>query len=120
MPKTLLAIDQMVDFLTNEDKYWRQMVINPMLWSQKKVQHAKVQQKQLHKRQTLDHYILQGNPDLTSRSILVTDNLLYKEEGITTTTNDDDNDIMDLTSIPNTPSSTHPALFASVSSSPLL
>jgi hypothetical protein len=88
----------MVDFLANEDEYWRRTVTDPTLWSQKKAQHAKAQQKQLCKRQTLKHYVPRGNPNLASQSIPVTNDLLYEEEGITTT-NDDDDDVVDLTGI---------------------
>jgi hypothetical protein len=57
MPHRTLAIDQMVDFLVSENKYWEHVVSDPRLWGEKKAMHASVQENHKRKCATLAHYV---------------------------------------------------------------
>lgn len=56
MPKIPLPLDNMVDFLAEEDKYWQRLVADPRLWGEKKTQHDSAQRRHNEKRQWLSYY----------------------------------------------------------------
>ncbi len=57
MPSRVLALDHMVDFLAEEDEYWRRTVNDPRLWNEKKSEHDASQERHKRKRMMLKHYI---------------------------------------------------------------
>jgi hypothetical protein len=56
MPRKPLALDQMVDFLAQEDQYWCRVIDDPKSWSDKKQQTANAKERHLQKRRRLSHY----------------------------------------------------------------
>lgn len=57
MPRKILALDHMVDFLANEDKYWQRTLNDPRLWNEKKSDRDSAQEQHKRKRTTLKNYV---------------------------------------------------------------
>lgn len=84
MPKTPMAIDQLVDWLAEEDKYWERTVNDPQLWEKRKATTLKRQERYQKKRTTLKNMTTRDNPASEYISFNSDDMLL-----------DDDNDADD-------------------------
>jgi hypothetical protein len=56
LSKMPLALDDMVDYLAGEDKYWCSIVNHPKSWSEKKTRSASAKARHIGKRRRLAHY----------------------------------------------------------------
>ncbi len=68
MPNTPMSIDQLVDWLAEEDKYWERTIADPKLWEDRKLETAKRQEWYQKKRYTLKHMNSRDNPASESLS----------------------------------------------------
>jgi hypothetical protein len=67
MPKSIMALDKLVDFLAGEDNYWQEVIETPHLWGAKKKQVEAAKLRHLNKRCRLAHYMERGaDPERTS------------------------------------------------------
>jgi hypothetical protein len=74
MPQRVLALDDMVDFLAQEDEFWNRRVHNPRLWAEKKDQFEYSRERHTEKRRRLSHYYERKNRvDRSSHSLSVFD-----------------------------------------------
>ena len=67
MPDKSLALDKMVDFLAEEDEYWRRTMTDTRLKQARKDQKTKSQAAHTSKRRRLSHYY-DRTKDITRRS----------------------------------------------------
>jgi hypothetical protein len=60
MPKSVMALDKLVDFLAGEDNYWQEVIETPHLWGAKKKQVEAAKLHHLNKCRRLAHYMERG------------------------------------------------------------
>jgi hypothetical protein len=72
MPRNVLALDAMVDFLAGEDEYWRRIVNDPRSWGYKQTEAAAGRERHLKKRRKLSHYVDSRNTTVPRPSVSLT------------------------------------------------
>lgn len=90
MPRDVLPLDKMVDFLAEEDEYWCRLRNDPRSWTEKQKGTAAAKERHLKKRRRLSHYL---DPNTTVRrpSVSLTLSELEDED------EDEDDDVGDYT-----------------------
>jgi hypothetical protein len=74
MPRRALALDDMVEFLAQEDEFWDHRVHDPRLWKEKKGQYETSHERHREKRHRLSHYYeCKNRVDHNSQSLSVFD-----------------------------------------------
>ena len=74
MPRRVLALDDMVEFLAQEDEFWDRRVHDSRLWKEKKDQYDTSHERHREKRRRLSHYYERKNhTDRKSQSLSVFD-----------------------------------------------
>jgi hypothetical protein len=74
MPRRVLALDDMVDFLAQEDEFWNCRTQDARLWAEKKHQFETSKERHTEKRRRLSYYYERKNRvDRSSQSLSVFD-----------------------------------------------
>jgi hypothetical protein len=97
IPRRVFALDDMVEFLAQEDEFWNRRVHNPRLWAEKKNQFKTSRERHYEKRRRLSYYYERKNrTDRSSQSLILSDicedisDLFISDEETKTKDNKDD------------------------------
>jgi hypothetical protein len=102
MSRRVFALDDMVEFLTQEDEFWNRRIHNPCLWAEKKNQFETSRERHHEKRRRLSYYYERKNrTNHSSQSLILFDicediSDLFISDEETKTKDNKDNGILSL------------------------
>lgn len=104
MPRNAMSLDKMVDYLAAEDEYWRRLVNDSRLWTEKKASHASSQDRHRRKRRMLSSYVERGNNEERSDAVISSD--LLSSDGDNERIEDNTSDLESISSFSSTTTTT--------------